>query len=41
MTPLALASSTGQAKVAVLLIEQGVDMNVQDNESWAPLHFAS
>ena len=41
MTPLALASSTGQAKVAALLSEQGADMNAWDNESWAPLHFTS
>jgi ankyrin repeat protein len=41
MTPLALASSTGQAEVAVLLFEHCADMNAQDNQSWTPLHFAS
>ena len=37
----ALASSKGNFEVARFLIERGADMNVRDNISRVPLHFAS
>jgi ankyrin repeat protein len=42
MTPLALASSKGKVELGRFFIERGADVNVRDNQGWAPLHhFAS
>ncbi|GFY70527.1 protein phosphatase 1 regulatory subunit 12A [Trichonephila inaurata madagascariensis] len=40
-TPLHVAAAKGYTEVMKILIQAGVDLNVQDNDGWTPLHAAA
>jgi ankyrin repeat protein len=40
-TPLPFAAGNGHKEIVELLIAEGADVNVKDNNGWTPLHTAT